>query len=106
MTYPSRVFGPGWAGRTVSRTNTRLASWPRVRSSAWGSAGLAAAGLAAVIDTGGAAAHATLESIIAPTTILNNRLRQRMAGTGYTARLQPDWQSGLCIDGVQPGLPI
>ncbi len=23
-----------------------------------------------------------------------------MAGTGYTARLQPDWQSGLCIDGV------
>src|SRR5438094_2952475 len=23
-----------------------------------------------------------------------------MAGTGYTARLQPDWQSRLCIDGV------
>jgi len=23
-----------------------------------------------------------------------------MAGTGYTAHLHPDWQSGLCIDGV------
>ena len=23
-----------------------------------------------------------------------------MPGNGYTARLHPDWQSGLCIDGV------
>ena len=78
-TYTSSVFGPGWAGRTVRPTNTLPAAWPRVRSSAWGSAGLAAAavaaGLAAVIDTGRAALHATLASIIAGTSVAYNRLQ-------------------------------
>src|SRR5260370_36815345 len=94
MTYTNRVFGPGWAGRTVRPTNTRPASWPKVRSSAWGSAGLAAAalaaGVAAVVDTRGAAGtaggHGPPARTIPRSKSPHNTPPRRTGRTVFTAR--------------------